>query len=104
MQRLDNERSKAYSGLDVSEGLSSREVSLSLQIRRRGKDIGTVCQRGGVGAKLAHGLEDELEAVLELSLVGCRESSIPLSHDRYGGTYSRRIATRKQCAHRERAM
>ena len=44
-----------------------------LQSWRDAEDVAAVGQSGGIVAKLAHGLEDELEAVLQLILVGCVE-------------------------------
>ena len=63
-----------YSLLNVVHGLTSGEVrNLSGgEVRWDGEDIRAVDQSVGVGTELAHSLEDELEAVLELSLVSCR--------------------------------
>lgn len=38
---------------------------------RTGKNVRAVGQSCRVGAELAHSLEDELESVLKLSLIGC---------------------------------
>ena len=64
-----------HSLLNISEGLASGEVRVNDEVRRGVKDIRAVGQSRGVEAELAHSLEDELEAVLELGLVGCWDCS-----------------------------
>ena len=60
-----------YGLFHILVGLSGREVRRSEQRSRGGEDIGAVDQSIRVVSQLAHGLEDELEAVLQLVLVGC---------------------------------
>ena len=62
----------AYSLLDVRVGLASGEVRSVGEGRRDREDIRAVSEGGGVVTELAHSLEDELEAVLELVLVSYR--------------------------------
>ena len=59
-----------HSLLNISEGLAGGEVRVDDEVRRGIQDIRAVGQSRGVKAELAHSLEDELEAVLELGLVG----------------------------------
>ena len=62
----------AYGLLNVRVGLASGEVRGIGEVSGDGEDIRAVGEGSGVVAELAHGLEDELEAVLELGLVSCR--------------------------------
>ena len=77
----------------VREGRGNRE------------DIRAVDESGGIVAELTHSLEDELEAVLELSLISCVVlliSLVPVFD--IIRAYFRRTATRKQCESHGRAM
>ena len=60
-----------YSLFNILVCLSCREVRGVGKSRGNGEDVGAVGKSGGVGAELAHRLEDKLEAVLQFVLVGC---------------------------------
>lgn len=63
--------------LDISVSLAGGEVRVELEVWGDGEDLGAVDEGSRVGAELAHSLEDELEAVLELGLV--RAERLPLA-------------------------
>ena len=60
-----------YSLLDIGVRLASGEVGRGGQDGRGREDIRAVDEVIRVVSELAHGGEDELEAVLELVLVSC---------------------------------
>lgn len=61
---------QTYRLLDILVGLASREVRERRKLRRVREDLAAVDEVVRVVAELAHRAEDELEAVLQLSLVG----------------------------------
>ena len=61
-----------YSLFNILVCLSCREVRGVGKCRGDGEDVGAVGEGGGVRAELAHRLKNELEAILQFVLVGCR--------------------------------
>ena len=93
-----------HSLLNIGIRFSSGEVRRGGEWGRVGENLAAVDEVVGVVAELAHGTEDELEAVLELSLVSCEKISSRPAHSCILWTYCRRTATRKQCESRGQAV
>ena len=71
----------AYSLLNVRVGLASGEVGSVGERSRDREDVRAVSEGGGIVTELAHSLEDELEPVLKLILVGWNTKNVNI------GTY-----------------
>ena len=61
----------AHSLFDILVRLAGREVWSVRKVGRHRQNVRAVSKSGWIMAELAHSLEDELEAVLQLGLVGC---------------------------------
>ena len=68
----------AYSLLNVRVGLASGEVGSVGERSRDREDVGAVGEGGGIVTELAHSLEDELEPVLKLILVGWNKENVSI--------------------------
>ena len=67
--RVGKDKANTHCLLNIVDSLAGGEMRSSLERGWDGEDVRAVGKGVGVMTELAHSLEDELEAVLELSLV-----------------------------------